>query len=456
MKRTISFMTGKGSVNHNSRKFHAKNTDPERSYLNVEYCNENLKDVYHELFDEALARYNEKQTRGNRRIDDYYEKIRSSKQEKPFHEIILQIGDKDNMGAKTENGQLAAKVLDKYMQDFQRRNPTLKVFSAYLHMDEATPHLHIDFVPYTTGSKRGLDTRVSLKQALSTLGFKGGTRRETKLNQWVAYEKEQLAAVMLEHGIEWEQKGTHEKHLSVLDFEKKERAKEVAELGQSISDGKERLSNIQIQQRKAKQKTEQIRQEGEAIRQEVSELSETSNLLKEQAATLAEDKEKLLSDNEKLEKQQKKLQQEIEKMVQSKAIMEQNIHAYDEDEKWQLPEAGALMSAKAYKDKKAVPLVEKLKEVVKALTIKCVQLAEQGKKLKDKVTRQEQQISRLTNKVMEQSDTIGRLQEKAADLGRLERYFGREQVQSIVERSKAQERAEKVNKHPKRAFEMSR
>lgn len=456
MKRTISFMTGKGSVNHNSRKFYAKNTAPERSCLNVEYCNENVKDVYHELFDEALARYNEKQTRSDRRIDDYYEKIRSGKQEKPFHEIILQIGDKDNMGAKTENGQLAAKVLDKYMWDFQRRNPTLRVFSAYLHMDEATPHLHIDFVPYTTGSKRGLDTRVSLKQALSALGFKGGTRRETELNQWVAYEKEQLAAVMLEHGIEWEKKGTHEKHLSVLDFEKKERAKEVAELEQSISDGKERLSDIQIQHRKAVQETEQIRQKGEAIRQEVSELSETSDLLKEQAAALAEDKEKLLSDNEKLEKQQKRLQQEIEKIVQSKAVMERHIHAYDEDEKWQLPEPAALMSAKAYKDKKAFPLVEKLKETIKALTIKCVQLAEQGKKLKEKVTRQEQQISRLTDKVMEQSDIIDRLQEKAADLGRLERYFGREQVQSIVERSKALEWAEKANKRPKRVFDMSR
>lgn len=456
MKRTISFMTGKGSVNHNSRKFHAKNTDPERSCLNVEYCNENVKDVYHELFDEALAWYNEKQTRSDRRIDDYYEKIRSGKQEKPFHEIILQIGDKDNMGAKTENGQLAAKVLDKYMRDFQRRNPTLRVFSAYLHMDEATPHLHIDFVPYTTGSKRGLDTRVSLKQALSALGFKGGTRRETELNQWVAYEKEQLAAVMLEHGIEWEKKGTHEKHLSVLDFEKKEWAKEVAELEQSISDGKERLSDIQIQHRKAVQETEQIRQKGEAIRQEVSELSKTSDLLKEQATTLAEDKKKLLSDNVKLEKQQKKLQQDIEKMVQSKAVMERNIHAYDEDEKWQLPETAALMSAKAYKDKKAFPLVEKLKETIKALTIKCVQLAEQGKKLKEKVTRQEQQISRLTDKVMEQSDIIDRLQEKTADLGRLERYFGREQVQSIVERSKALEWAEKENKRPKRVFDMSR
>ena len=456
MKRTISFMTGKGSVNHNSRKFHAKNTDPERSCLNVEYCNENVKDVYHELFDEALTRYNEKQTRSDRRIDDYYEKIRSGKQEKPFHEIILQIGDKDNMGAKTENGRLAAKVLDKYMRDFQRRNLTLRVFSAYLHMDEATPHLHIDFVPYTTGSRRGIDTRVSLKQALSALGFKGGTRRETELNQWVAYEKEQLAAVMLEHGIEWEKKGTHEKHLSVLDFEKKERAKEVAELEQSISDGKERLSDIQIQHRKAVQETEQIRQKGEAIRQEVSELSETSDLLKKQATTLAEDKKKLLSDNVKLEKQQKKLQQDIEKMVQSKAVMERNIHAYDEDEKWQLPEPAALMSAKAYKDKKAFPLAEKLKETIKALTIKCVQLAEQGKKLKEKVTRQEQQISRLTDKVMEQSDIIDRLQEKMEDLGRLERYFGREQVQSIVERSKALEWAEKENKRPKRVFDMSR
>ena len=164
MKRTISVMVGKGSVNHNSRKFHAKNTDSERSRLNVEYCNQDIKDVYHELFDKALSRYNEKQKRSDRRIDDYYEKILAGKQEKPFHEIILQVGNKDNMNAKEKEGMLAAKVLDEYMAEFQQRNPTLRVFSAHLHMDEATPHLHIDFVPFTTGSKRGLDTRVSLKQ----------------------------------------------------------------------------------------------------------------------------------------------------------------------------------------------------------------------------------------------------------------------------------------------------
>ncbi len=178
--------------------------------------------------------------------------------------------------------------------------------------------------------------------------------------------------------------------------------------------------------------------------------------MKEQTGTLTEDKEKLLSENEKLEKQQKKSQQEINKMVQSKEVMKRNMHAYDEEVKWQLAEPEALMSAKAYRDKKALPLVEKLKEVIKNLTIKCVQLTEQGKKLTAKVDGQKKQISRLTDKVMEQSDTIDRLQEKASDLGRLERHFGREQVQPIVERSKALVQAERAKKCPKRTFEMSR
>lgn len=448
MKRTISFMTGKGSVNHNSRKFHAKNTDPERSYLNIEYINENIEDVYHELFDEALARYNKKQSRKDRCIDNYYEKIRSGKQEKTFHEIILQIGDKDNMGAKTEDGQLAAKILNEYMQDFQQRNPTLRVFSAYLHMDEATPHLHIDFVPYTTESKRGLDTRVSLKQALSALGFKGGTRRETELNQWVAAEKKQLAAVMERHGIEWEQKGTHEKHLSVLDFEKQERAKEVAALEKAISGGKKELQDIQILQTKAVRETNQIRQE-------LSELFVTNDLLREQTETLAQDKEKLLSDNEKLEQQQKKLQQEIGKMSISKTVMERNIRAYDEDKEWQLPEAGAFMSAKTYRDK-TLSLVERLKDVIKGLTIKCIQLMEQVKKLTAKINRQGEKIEYLTDRIMEQRTTIDSLQEQATDLGRLKRYFGEERVQSIVEQTKALERAEKLAKRPRRSHEMTR
>jgi len=194
-------MVGKGSVNHNSRKFKAENVDADRSHLNIDYCNESIKQVYHELFDEALERYNAKQTRADRKIENYYEKIRSSKQEKPFHELILQIGDKENMNAESENGQLARQVLDEYYRGFQERNPQLRVFSAHLHLDEATPYLHIDFVPFTTGSKRGLDTRISLKQAPAAQGFKGGSRGDTEWSQWVLSEKQQLAAVMERYGI---------------------------------------------------------------------------------------------------------------------------------------------------------------------------------------------------------------------------------------------------------------
>lgn len=245
MKRTISAMVGKGSLNHNSREFYASNVDPSRSHLNIEFCREDIRDVYHELFDDAQERFNAKQTRNDRRIEDYYEKICSSKQEKPFHEIVLQIGNKEDTGIHTELAETAKQCLIEYANGFQARNPTLRVFWSHLNMDEATPHVHIDFVPYITGSKRSMDTRVSLKQALAQLGFKGGTRSATEWNQWAQSEKQVLAETMLEHGIEWEQLGTHEEHLSVLDYKKQERTKEVRALDTAIAEKQTQVSEIE-------------------------------------------------------------------------------------------------------------------------------------------------------------------------------------------------------------------
>mgnify|MGYP002407390570 FL=1 len=129
------------------------------------------------------------------------------------------------------------------MQAFQQRNPNMRVFSAHLHMDEATPHLHIDFVPFATGSKRGLDTRVSLKQALAEQGFVGGARGDTEWSQWVRSEKEQLSQVMERHDIQWEQLGTHDEHLSVVNYKKEQRVKEVKALEKSIA----KIQNQQLE-----------------------------------------------------------------------------------------------------------------------------------------------------------------------------------------------------------------
>ena len=223
-------MVGKGSIRHNNRDFTAENVDAERTKNNITYCNENIKDVYYKLFNEALVKFNARQTRKDRMIDDYYEKIRAGKQEKLFHEVILQIGNFEDMHATSENGQLSKTILDKYMKTFQERNPNLYVFSAHLHMDESTPHLHIDFVPFTTGSKRGLETRVSLKKALEAQGFVGKGRSDTEWNRWVYSEKEKLSEIMLEYGIEWDKKGTHEKHKSVSEFKRDKLIEEIEAL----------------------------------------------------------------------------------------------------------------------------------------------------------------------------------------------------------------------------------
>ena len=231
---SISIELGKGALKHNSRIFNTPNTNPEMSHLNKEYINDDIKNVYHELFDEAVERYNSKQTRNDRKIKNYYEKICNGKQEKPFHEIVVQIGNKNDFGIDKKTAEFAEKALDNYVSTFQKRNPYLRVFSAHMHLDEATPHLHIDFVPFTTESKRGLDTRVSLKQAFANQGFVGNDREETEWALWVNSEKESLAESMLNFNIEWENQHTSREHLSVLDYKKKERQKEVIQLEEKV------------------------------------------------------------------------------------------------------------------------------------------------------------------------------------------------------------------------------
>ena len=329
MKRTISAMRGKGSLTHNRRDFIAENVDSSRTPLNVEYCNEDIRAVYHELFDGALALYNEKQTRKDRVIDDYYEKIRTGKQEKPFEELIIQIGNKDDMNASSENGQLARQMLDEYMQSFQQRNPTLRVFSAHLHMDETTPHLHIDFIPFTTGSKRGLETRVSLKKALEALGFAGGTKSHTELNQWIESEKQALASIMARHDIEWEQKGTHEEHLSVLDYKKQERSKEVAALETQIGALQERTAT---------------------------------------AETMLSEKQEQLDDIAPILKNTEKF-----------------VRKYDDPERL-LPEAGMLESGKAFREKKALPILGKLLKYARSLFRENTELKAKVQKLEKENT----------------------------------------------------------------------
>ena len=273
------------------------------------------------------------------------------------------------MSAESENGMLASQILDRYYHGFQERNPQLRVFSAHIHMDEATPHIHIDFVPFTTGSKRGLETRVSLKQALALQGFKGGTRGDTEWNQWVSSEKEHLAKSMREYGVEWERKGTHEKHLSVLEYKKDEREKELEQVESKITEKKNQLKSY-------KERTDDLKK-GIENADRISEY---------------------LNSNEEVI----------------------------------LPEPTPFMSAKSYKAKFVDPVISTLKSMIKTLLSKLIEARDDYNRLNlanNNFYDENQRLSRV-NQALSQKNTI--LERENWDYKFLRKKIGPRQVDELL------------------------
>lgn len=276
-------------------------------------------------------------------------------------------------GYKVQKSTVLYFALEDDYPRLQERNPNLKVFSVHLHMDEATPHLHIDFVPFTTGSKRGLDTRVSLKQALAAQGFKGGTRGDTEWNQWVSAEKSALVFVMERYGIKWEHKGTHEEHLSVMDYKKQKRAAELEKLGAEIE----------------KKQTE-------------------FNALSDRKLNYDEGLERL---------------QTVEEML-------------DTAPEYQLSEPQSFMSAKAYKTKIAEPLIQKLKALVKTALARCFEGWDNYHRLNitnGNLYRENEMLSKINSKLKNENEN---LRSEVKDYKLLRKVFGNKQIDNLLEQAR--------------------
>ena len=253
-------------------------------------------------------------------------------------------------------------------------------------MDEATPHLHIDFVPFTTGSKRGLDTRVSLKQALANQGFKGGTRGDTEWNQWVSSEKEALAVVMERHGVEWERKGTHEKHLSVLDYKKQEREKELTELEKKLSDRKDEF-------------------EGYADRVKSYDSGE------------------------------KYLQQIDETIVN--------------EPEYQLPDPPTMMSAKSYKAKFVDPLIKKLKSLITTIVARYLEVMDDRRRTLAQYNSiyRENQVLRYENNQLTTENT--ELKKQNRQYSFLRKVFGEKGLEDLIKKTEEMKQAKLREKRKK-------
>lgn len=285
------------------------------------------------------------------------------------------------MNASSSEGKLAKAILDDYMHSFQERNSSLYVFSAHLHMDEETPHLHIDFIPYITGSKRGLDTRVSLKQALAKLGFKGGGRNDTEWNQWIVSEKQVLANIMEQYNVKWLQLGTHEKHLSVLNYEKKMRQEEINALSTSIS---------------------QLNHQKVTLNDDLEQVKNEINEIETKLYSLKEDEQEFY-----------KISEEV-----------------DKDEIWKIPEPPTIMSAKQYYNKIIKPFIEKLRKVVDVVITKYNKLYREVKQLRGNVYSLKRYINPLEQEVMALRDENRNFRNQ---LSKLSKILGKKEMKQMLE-----------------------
>ncbi|ECL9256513.1 plasmid recombination protein [Bacillus subtilis] len=222
MLASISFnQSHKSNMAHNNRENVHGNPSIDKARLdeNIYFVQKDIREVYQDTFGEAVEAYNAKQSRKDRRIEDYYEKIRKDSKTHEQRELIVAIGE----GKDGEEYRSAKKTaLVEYAREFQGRNPNLVVYNMVLHDDEANPHLHINYVP-NFESKRGLTRRVGMDKALQQQGIEGkGTEL---IKDWREHETARIEELAKAHIPEFERAnvGSH-KYMKVPQFKEAKEA----------------------------------------------------------------------------------------------------------------------------------------------------------------------------------------------------------------------------------------
>ncbi len=266
MGMSVSCSGGKVSLRHDQREYkkgqYPKNIDESRSILNESFvrCETTIEQAFNDFFRDSLGKYNEKQTRADRKKTNYWEEIKHSKnKETPVYEYVIQIGNKDNVQG-TDKEKDVVECLREYARDFQKNNPQFHVVSMQLHRDEATPHLHISFIPFSEGYKTGLEKRCSTSQALDKMGFKG---QERNMKSWKAKQEDYIEELMNLKGLERERLGSTRGRVDV------ELYKEIKE--KALEDAKEVIERAYNDERSSLKSSEAFRESVAAeIREEIT------------------------------------------------------------------------------------------------------------------------------------------------------------------------------------------
>lgn len=284
---SISMPQGRGNRQHNLRNYGEgklpSNVDASRTEQNIVWKDETTAHAYHRIFDDAVSEYNAKQKRKDRQIKDYRTHILNSKNgEKEFYEDVLQWGKQEDFIEHPEWRDIAKECLLEYIEGFEDRNPGLELIGAYIHMDEASPHMHFDYIPVAEGYKTGVQKRNSLDRAMRNLiavrtGSEYSPRPDEKdasgkcidnaTKQWKEMERAHFKKICVRRGlvVDGEIKTPERDSLSVLEYKAEMRKQEIQQLETQEKELRGTLRNLQSLIKQAEEKLEEAKKEAASI-----------------------------------------------------------------------------------------------------------------------------------------------------------------------------------------------
>lgn len=338
--RSVCQQKGKGNLRHNNRIFTSNNVNVDRTKDNIVLKQQTLQDAYNECFGQATAEYNAKQKRKGRRITDYYQSLfgvsadsaeansvlQSKEKTKSFYEDIVQIGDMHDTGcvSNPQAAEKAKQALIEYANGFAERNPRFHVFNAVIHMDEATPHLHIDYIPVASGYSRGLTVQNGYNRALEQMGFTG----DYGFKRWREKERDVFCEICKSYGLDPKPKELEESRDYTYTPDEYRRLMRKAE------------KTLQ----KANEKASEINKKQSELNERIRTYNAKSKALKERTEAV-EDKEKQVQqkalENERFLQQLQKMAEQINKqiVIKNRMALLEDIAGYDKDIEATTPEA---------------------------------------------------------------------------------------------------------------------
>ena len=285
-----------GKVNHHNLRLYDNKQELIKTIKGSNDITKDVKELYLDLFEESRLEYNKKQTRDDRTIDNYFNKISNDTKHDLACEIVIELGDMVYWDDKNlEYKYKMTQVFEKQIDDLKEIVPDFYIANATIHFDEHSPHLHIVGVPVKENCKTGLlrqvgKTSIFTKESLVIIQDKMRERCIEEFNQ----------VYQLDNKLKEKKKG---KNRDITPYERKIYNEKVKGLKQEISNLENEVSNLEDNKESINKQITKLNKDKTDIVDEIDKKKKINNkIILKSKNQLWDENEKLKEENEDLKR----------------------------------------------------------------------------------------------------------------------------------------------------------